>query len=63
MAIYGSLRHADVTVGTGGRLTIPHSMRQECGIQDGDKLTVRMDQGPRGVRRLVLLRKERDEDD
>lgn len=63
MAIWGVRRHDDVKVGTGGRLTIPFSMRRECGIRDGDRMTVRMEQTPAGQSRLVLSRNDRDEDD
>lgn len=63
MAIYRTLKWADVTVGSGGRLTIPFAMRRDCGIRDGDKMTVRMDADSAGGRKLVLWRNDRDEDD
>ena len=33
--IYRSLYYADVTVGSGGRLTIPQEVREDLGIEDG----------------------------
>ena len=34
VAIYRTIFYGDVTVGTGGRMTIPLSMRERCGIQE-----------------------------
>lgn len=60
MAIYRTLFYGDVTVGTGGRLTIPLTMRESCGIQAGDTLTVRVEENPRGIRQLVMWRAKPD---
>ena len=59
MAIYRTLYYGDVTVGTGGRLTIPLGIRSDCGIRKGDTLTVRVEETPRGTRQLVMWRNER----
>lgn len=63
MAIYRTLYHSQVTVGTDGRMTIPKSMREKCGINEGDAMIVRVDENSQGVRQLVMWRKERDEED
>ena len=42
MAIYRTLYYTDVTVGVGGRVTIPQDMREDLGIEEGESLTVRM---------------------
>ncbi len=56
MAIYRTLFYGDVTVGKGGRITIPLSMRESCGIGAGDTLTVRVEENPEGIRQLVIWR-------
>ena len=63
VAIYRTLFYGDVTVGTGGRMTIPRSMRDSCGIRAGDTLTVRVEENPEGIRQLVLWRAKSDQDD
>ncbi|MDE2973349.1 MAG: AbrB/MazE/SpoVT family DNA-binding domain-containing protein [Gemmatimonadota bacterium] len=63
MAIYRTLFYSDVTVGTGGRLTIPLTMRESCGIREGDTLTVRVEENPGGARQLVMWRANPDPDD
>ncbi len=64
MAIYRTLFYKDVKVGSNGRLTIPLDVRSECGIEQGDELTVRVDEDSlTGVRQLVMWRKEHDSDD
>lgn len=63
MAIYRTLYYGDVTVGTGGRLTIPLGIRSDCGIREGDTLTVRVEETPSGTRQLVMWRKEPDSED
>lgn len=56
MAIYRTLYYGDVTVGVGGRITIPQDMRDDVGIEEGDSLTVRVEENPNGVRQMVLWR-------
>lgn len=63
MAIYRTIFYGDITVGTGGRMTIPLSMRDRCGIQEGDTLTVRVEENPKGVRQLVMWRRVTDPED
>ena len=58
MAIYRTLYYTDVTVGVGGRVTIPQDMREHLGIEEGESLTVRMEENPRGDRQMVVWRAE-----
>ena len=58
MAIYRTLYYGDVTVGVGGRITIPQDMRDDVGIEEGDSLTVRVEENPNGTRQMVLWRAE-----
>jgi len=58
MAIYRTLYYTDVTVGVGGRVTIPQDMREDLGIEEGESLTVRMEENPRGGRQMVVWRAE-----
>ena len=63
VAIYRTLYYGDVTVGTGGRLTIPLGIRSDCGIRKGDTLTVRVEETPKGTRQLVMWRTERSDEE
>ena len=64
MAIYRTLYYTDITVGVGGRVTIPQDMREDLGINEGESLTVRMEENPRGGRQMVVWRtKQEDEED
>ena len=64
MAIYRTLYYTDVSVGVGGRVTIPQEMREDLGIDEGDSLTVRVEENPRGGRQMVIWRAEQpDEED
>jgi AbrB family looped-hinge helix DNA binding protein len=58
MAIYRTLYYGDVNVGVGGRITIPQDMRDDLGIEEGDILTVRVEENPTGTRQMVLWRSE-----
>ncbi len=58
MAIYRTLYYTDVSVGVGGRVTIPQDMREDLGIDVGDSLTVRVEENPRGGRQMVIWRAE-----
>ena len=42
MALYRTLYYGDLTVGVGGRVTIPQEIRDDLGIDDGDLMTVRV---------------------
>lgn len=63
MAIYRTLYYAEATVGTEGRMTIPKTMREDCGIAEGDTVVVRVEENSRGIRQLVLWRKAANEED
>lgn len=63
MAIYRTLYYGEVTVGVGGRITIPQDMRDDMGIDEGDSLTVRVEENPRGTRQMVVWRAEQQPDD
>ena len=63
MAIYRTIFYGDVTVGTGGRMTIPLTMRERCGINEGDTLTVRVEENPAGIRQLVMWRTQPEPED
>lgn len=58
MAIYRTLYFGEVTVGVGGRVTIPQDMRDDIGISEGDSLTVRVEENPTGKRQIVVWRSE-----
>ena len=58
LAIYRTLYYGDVSVGVGGRITIPQDMRDDMGIAEGDALTVRVEENPDGGRQMVLWRDE-----
>jgi len=58
MAIYRTLYYGDVSVGVGGRITIPQEMRDDLGIDEGDTLTVRVEENPGGGRQIVMWRTE-----
>lgn len=58
MAIYRTLYYGDVSVGVGGRITIPQDMRDDLGIDEGDSLTVRVEENPEGGRQMVMWRAE-----
>lgn len=58
MAIYKTLFYADVTVGVGGRITIPQDLRDTLGISEGDSLTVRVEETSTMKRQMVLWRTE-----
>jgi AbrB family looped-hinge helix DNA binding protein len=58
MAIYRTLYYADVSVGVGGRITIPQNLRDDLGIDEGDTLTVRVEEKSDGGRQMVMWRAE-----
>jgi len=63
MALYRTLYYGDVSVGVGGRITIPQDMRDDMGLQDGDSLTVRVEESSSGTRQLVMWRSEQADTD
>lgn len=56
MALYRTLYYGDLTVGVGGRVTIPQEIRDDLGIDDGDLMTVRVEESPKGTRQMVIWR-------
>jgi AbrB family looped-hinge helix DNA binding protein len=58
MAIYRTRYYGEVTVGVGGRITIPQDMRDDLGIEEGDVLTVRVEENASGTRQMVVWRSE-----
>ena len=63
MAIYRTLYYTDVSVGVGGRVTIPQDMREDLGIDEGDSLTVRVEANPAGGRQMVIWRADQEADE
>lgn len=59
MALYRTLYYGDVSVGVGGRITIPQDIRDDLGLADGDILTLRVEESSEGTRQLVLWRADR----
>jgi AbrB family looped-hinge helix DNA binding protein len=58
MAIYRTLYYSDVTVGVGGRITIPQEIRDDLRLEEGNVLTVRVEEAPGNTRQMVLWRAE-----
>ena len=56
MAIFRTLYYGDVTIGVGGRITIPQEIRDDLRVEDGDVLTVRVEEAPNNVRQMVIWR-------
>jgi AbrB family looped-hinge helix DNA binding protein len=63
MAIYRTRYYGEVTVGVGGRITIPQDMRDDLGIEEGDALTVRVEENHTGTRQMVIWRSEQQADE
>ncbi len=63
MAIFRTRYYSDVTVGVGGRITIPQDMRDDLGIEEGDILTVRVEENSLGTRQMVMWRSEQQPED
>lgn len=54
MGIYRVKYHSEITVGSGGRITIPQEMRDDMNIDDGDTLTARLEESETGQRQLTI---------
>ena len=54
MAIYRVMYYSTVTVGSGGRITIPQEMRDDLGLEDGDTLTARLESSETGQKQLTI---------
>lgn len=63
MALYRTLYYGDMNVGVGGRVTIPQEIRDDLGIDDGDMMTVRVEESPDGTRQMVMWRAKEQPDD
>jgi AbrB family looped-hinge helix DNA binding protein len=63
MAIYRTRYYSEVKVGVGGRITIPQDMRDDLGIEEGDVLTVRVEENSQGTRQMVVWRSDQQADD
>ena len=62
MAIYRTLYYTEVTVGVGGRITIPQELRDNLHLSPKDSLPVRVEETGDGRRQMVMWRGE-DSDD
>ncbi len=56
MAIFRTLYYGDVTIGVGGRITIPQEIRDDLRIQEGEVLTVRVEEAANNTRQMVVWR-------
>lgn len=54
MGIYRVKYHSEITVGSGGRITIPQEMRDDLHIDDGDTLTARLEESETGQRQVTI---------
>ncbi len=58
MAIFRVMYYSTITVGSGGRITIPQDMRDDLRIEDGDSLTVRLEESEGGRRQITVWKSE-----
>ena len=62
MAIYRTLYYTEVTVGVGGRITIPQELRDNLRLNPKDSLIVRVEETGDGRRQMVMWRGEESDD-
>ncbi len=58
MGIYRVMYYTTITVGSGGRITIPQEMRDDLRLDDGDTLTARLEESETGQRQITLWKSE-----
>ncbi|MDX1394128.1 MAG: AbrB/MazE/SpoVT family DNA-binding domain-containing protein [Gemmatimonadota bacterium] len=58
MAIFRVMYYSSITVGSGGRITIPQDMRDDLRIDDGDTLTVRLEEAEGGERQITVWKSQ-----
>lgn len=58
MGIYRVMYYTTITVGSGGRITIPQEMRDDLQLDDGDNLTARLEESETGQRQITLWKAE-----
>jgi AbrB family looped-hinge helix DNA binding protein len=63
MALYRTLYYGEMSVGVGGRVTIPQEIRDDLGIGDGDLMTIRVEESPDGTRQMVMWRAKAQRED
>ncbi len=61
MAIYRTLYYTEVTIGVGGRITIPQELRDNLRLNPKDSLTVRVEETGDGRRQMVMWRGDSDD--
>jgi len=61
MAIFRVMSYSTITVGSGGRITIPQDMREDLRIEDGDTLTVRLEEAGDGKRQITVWKREEED--
>lgn len=60
MGIYRVKYHTAISVGSGGRITVPQEMREDMGVDDGDTLTARLEESETGKRQITLWKADRE---
>ena len=63
MAIYRTLYYTDVTIGVGGRITIPQGLRDDLRVAAKDSLSVRGEETSDGRRQIVLWRADEQDEE